>query len=475
MSVDEQGLRAWLTSRENEQLEFKAARGGYERDEAVAYIVALSNEGGGHLVLGVTDEIPREVVGTRAFEGGSLDALKKLCFDKLQIRIDVTQFELPEGRVLAITAPPRPRGVPRHLDGRYLMRVGESLVPMTPDRLQEIFAEGRTPWLQEPCCEMVSGTEALGLVDAPEFFRLSQAPFPVREHEVLERLVTAKVLVRAGSRFQVTRLGALVLGRRLSDFPDEVRRKAVRVIVYEGTSKLLTRSERTFDAGYAVAFEQILALLVAAAPLNRVLEQAIRREEPMFPDQATRELLANAMIHQDLQASGQHVLVEMYSDRLTFSNPGQPRIPVARFIDFNLSRNEDLAELMRQLNICEEKGSGVDKVVFASELSQLPAPTFEEYDLHTVATLFAHRDFPAMNREDRIRACYQHCALRYVMNDRMTNQSLRSRFGLADSATPTVSNVISATRNAGLIASDGAEKASTRYARYVPFWASPSR
>jgi ATP-dependent DNA helicase RecG len=214
-------------------------------------------------------------------------------------------------------------------------------------------------------------------------------------------------------------------------------------------------------------------MVVTAAPRNRVLEQVIRQSEPMFPDQAVRELLANAMIHQDLTVGGQYLTVEMYADRLVFTNPGTPRIPTDRFIDYNQSRNEDLAELMRQLNICEEKGSGVDKVVTAAEVRQLPAPRFESDDHRTISTLFAHREFSSMSRTDRIRACYQHCALKYVMNERMTNQSLRARFGLPDSANTTASNVISQTREAGLISAETSERSSTRFASYVPFWAAP--
>lgn len=142
-----------------------------------------------------------------------------------------------------------------------------------------------------------------------------------------------------------------------------------------------------------------------------------------------------------------------------------------RFIDENLSRNEQLANLMRLFGICEEKGSGIDKVVSAAEVFQLPAPDFRVGEIRTTAILFAHQNFADMRKSDRIRACYQHCCLLYINNRRMSNQTLRERFGLSESGAATVSLVIKATKEDGFIKMDESESTSTRYASYLPFWA----
>ncbi len=151
----------------------------------------------------------------------------------------------------------------------------------------------------------------------------------------------------------------------------------------------------------------------------------------MFPKQALRELIANALIHQDFSIGGASVMIEMYTDRVEISNPGKPIIQTDRFIDGYQSRNERLADIMRRLGICEEKGSGIDKVIQQVEVFQLPAPDFREDDIRTTVVLYSHVDFSEMSRQDRIRACYQHCCLRYVFNEPMTNSSLRTRFQLA--------------------------------------------
>ncbi len=191
----------------------------------------------------------------------------------------------------------------------------------------------------------------------------------------------------------------------------------------------------------------------------------------MFPEIAVRELVANALIHQDFNESGASVMVEIYDDRMEISNPGKPFISPDRFIDEYQSRNERLADVMRRLGICEEKGSGVDKVIQAAEVFQLPAPDFRVGERRTVAVLFAHQTLDAMDRNDRIRACYQHCCLRYVMNEKMTNQSLRERFKLREDKVASVSQMIASTVDAGKIKLADPTQTSTRYRSYVPFWA----
>ncbi|MHB9022484.1 MAG: ATP-binding protein, partial [Halothiobacillus sp.] len=206
-------------------------------------------------------------------------------------------------------------------------------------------------------------------------------------------------------------------------------------------------------------------------PSNEVIEQALRREVKMFPEIAVRELVANALIHQDFTQTGTSVMIEIYDDRMEISNPGKPFISPDRFIDEYQSRNERLADLMRRLGICEEKGSGVDKVVQAAEVFQLPAPDFRVGEKRTSAILFSHKVFEDMDRNDRIRATYQHCCLRYVMNEKMTNQSLRERFNLPEKKAEAVSRAIRDSVEAGKIKLADPEQASLRYRSYLPFWA----
>lgn len=189
----------------------------------------------------------------------------------------------------------------------------------------------------------------------------------------------------------------------------------------------------------------------------------------MYPEIALRELIANALIHQDMTVTGAGPTIELFSDRIEITNPGSPLIDPARFIDMPpRSRNESLAALMRRMGICEEQGSGVDKVVTAVEVFQLPAPDFRADGENTRVVLFAPRSFAHMTASERVRACYQHAVLRYVAAERLTNGSLRVRPGVAPQNAAQVSRIINEARDAGLIKL--ADPESPR-AGYVPAWA----
>ena len=166
-------------------------------------------------------------------------------------------------------------------------------------------------------------------------------------------------------------------------------------------------------------------LVVRHLPQNEVIENALRKKVSLLPEKPIRELLANCLVHQDLTISGASPMVEIYNDRVEFSNPGEPIVPVERFIDGWLSRSERLTSLMGRMRICEQKSSGIDRVVAAAELFQLPAPEFRIGYKRTIAVVFGPKPFEAMDRDDRVRACFQHCVLKWVTNGRMTNQSLR--------------------------------------------------
>lgn len=206
-------------------------------------------------------------------------------------------------------------------------------------------------------------------------------------------------------------------------------------------------------------------------PQNEVIEDALRKEVKLVPEVVIRELLANALIHQDFSISGVSPVIEIYADRVEISNPGSPVVPVERFIDGYQSRNEKLADLMRRFGICEEKSSGIDRVIETAELLQLPAPDFLTEHQRTVAVIYGAREFKAMDRTDRVRACYQHCVLQWVLRKKMTNQSLRERFGLSERSGNSVSQIISLAVEQGLIKIDPGAPESRKYARYIPNWA----
>lgn len=469
MTVGIEQINLWLQApTETQRLEFKEAKNNHDDDKLYKYCVAIANEGGGFYVLGVSDTAPRSVVGTTAYADAVATAEK--IFEKIGFRVDVQEVNHPSGRVVVFEIPSRPRGTAYNFQGAYLMRSGAQLVSMSEDRLRGIFAEGKPDWLEEVSKKDVDAQSVIDLLDTQTLFELLKQPYPTGRDGVIDKLLQERLIDRTNGGYNIRRIGALLLAKKLTDFPD-ISRKAPRVIVYKGTSKLETRIDQPGLKGYAVGFQGLVRFIMEQLPQNEVIEDALRKEAKLLPEVVIREIVANALIHQNLMIEGASVMVEIYDNRLEVSNPGEPIVPVERFIDGYQSRNERLADLMRRMHICEEKGSGIDRVVNAAEILQLPAPDFRASHNRTYVVVYGPQPLDNMDREDRIRACYQHCVLKWVMSERMTNQSLRERFKLPESKSVIVSQIISATTDAGLIKPDEKAGGSRKFARYIPFWA----
>jgi predicted HTH transcriptional regulator len=164
-------------------------------------------------------------------------------------------------------------------------------------------------------------------------------------------------------------------------------------------------------------------------------------------------------------------MVEIFDGRLEITNPGEPLVDTQRFIDLPpRTRNESLAAMMRRMQIGEEAGTGIDKVVSAVEAAHLPAPNFTVPPGSTRVFLYGQRKYADMDSRDRIRACYQHACLCLVTGKRMTNASLRERLGMDDTDASQASRLIKEAVKSGQIKLFDPE-ARRKNASYVPFWA----
>ena len=292
-------------------------------------------------------------------------------------------------------------------------------------------------------------------------------PLPQDTNGILDRFLSENLIVKDEVGYGITELGAILFAKRLSDF-DGLKRKMVRVIVYKGKNKIDTIREQSFDKGYAIGFKEMVAWINSQLPANEEIGLALRKDTRMYPEIAIRELSANMIIHQDFSEQG-FPMIEIYSDRISFSNPGQPLISVERFIDEYQSRNDSLADIMRRLGICEEKGSGMDKAIFSIELYQLPPIRIQLQETRTETTIFAYRKFANLDKSERVMACYQHACLRYVSNEKMNNQSLRGRLGIEDKNYPMASRIIKDALEAKMIKEENAD--GNKRHNYVPYWA----
>jgi len=444
---------------------------------ALSNTAALQGQASGYVVWGVKDG-NHEVVGTTFHPGttkvGNEDLenwLTRLLNPKLHFEFHEVDYE---GKSVVILEIPRASGRPVQFQGIEFIRVGSYRQKLKDhqqieQKLWRVF--DTTPFEELPARRHLDSADVLSLLDYPAFFELFEQPLPTEREKILARLATERMVVRdAAGKWDILNLGAILFARNLDEFKP-LSRKAVRIVVYEGKGRLKTVREQVIRKGYAAGFKSVLDQLNALLPRNEVVDHGIRREVPLYPEPAIRELVPNALIHQDFSITGTGPMIEIFSDRLEITNPGEPLVKTERFLDSPpLSRNETLASFMRRLGVCEERGSGVDKIVAETEQHQLPAPLFESPDGFTRAVLFTHRPLRQMDRADRTRACYLHACLRYVERDPMTNSTLRARLGISEPNKAMASRIIADTIKDGLVKPEDPRQGK-KYAKYVPFWA----
>jgi len=448
------------------------------------YISALANSAFlcgkpcGYLLWGVDDD-GGKIVGTtfrpRQEKIGNQE-LENWLLTQVDPRIDVRMKEgIIEKKTVVLFEIQPATNRPVRFRGTEFIRIGSYKKKLHdhPERERELWrAFDRTPFEKGVACENTTSDEVLSLIDYPNYFRLIQQPLPDNRDGILARLLAEKIIVRSNvGGYDITNCGACLFARNLKEF-ERLSRKSLRVIIYRGDNRVETVREQAGSRGYAVGFAGAVAFINDQLPQNEEIGQALRREVRMYPEIAVRELVANAVIHQDFNISGAGPMVEIFKDRMEISNPGVPLIDTLRFIDEPpRSRNEEVASLMRRLKICEERGSGIDKVIFHVEVFQLPAPDFRVAGASTVAVLYGPRRFAQMEKQERVRACYQHACLQYVSGKRMFNASLRKRLAIKDSNYPLASRIIRDTIDAGLIKQHGESAMSKKDSTYVPFWA----
>jgi ATP-dependent DNA helicase RecG len=466
--------------KECEWVEFKSNH--LSEDDIGKYISALSNgsclqkEPFGYLIFGINDT--SHLVEGTSFKPISHKVkgqeLENWLLQRLSPRVDIQIFEIIfQDKPISIFQIQAAHGQPTCFSHQDYIRVGSYT-----RALKEFPEKERKIWANKPkeifekgiALEVEDAADIIKLLDTQCYFDLLKIPYPTNREGVIERFIKEKFVKRYQNGFVITNLGAILFAKDLNSF-ENIAFKAPRVILYEGKNKLKTLKDQDGILGYALGFDRLIKYINALLPSNEVIGKALRETKLMYPELAIRELVANALVHQDFNERGSTPLIEIFSDRIEISNPGIPLISTDRFIDEYLSRNELLSSVMRRLGICEKKGSGMDKVVFNIELYQLPAYDVQIQEKHTKVILYSYQKFADMDKKDRVRSCYQHACLKYITNEKMTNTSLRERFQIADENAAMVSRIIKDTYEAGFIKEEDPESKSRKFVKYIPIWA----
>lgn len=312
------------------------------------------------------------------------------------------------------------------------------------------------------------------LLDLNAFYELRRSNVPVERDLVFAELIRCEMVRdNSDSTYDITNLGALLLAKNLDDFGSLVH-KSPRVIVYEGESKLRTISEQIGHRGYATGFDGLYSYILEKVKIGEEISGGIRRNSYRYPELTLRELVANAIVHQDFTLDGMQPMIEIYSNRIEFTNPGKPLIDKLRFIDSPpASRNNRLATELSKLGICERRGSGWDKVAVEIDEYRFPAPKIEVTEQATRVILPQKLTLNQMTRDEQIWAIYIHTCLCYVNQKDTTNSTIRERFGIEEGNAAIATRLINMALDKGLIAIFD-ETVGHKSRKYIPFWAKSS-
>ena len=301
MTGDIDRLRQYLAENESRQLEFKRATTQFDSTKLMRYCCALSCEGGGKMVFGVSDD--KQVVGTQAFADPA--KTEHDIHNRIGLRCTFETLQADGKRVLILHIPRSVVGHPTSYEGRYWMRSGESLAPMSPERLRELLNEGAPSYLDENEPGTHSWDEIKLLPAVERYYELIGSRMPGEETQIRDflRMHFVERTAFDASLFYIRRLGAITLARSLNDFPD-VEHHTIRVMRLRGTSITDMVFDRTYSKGYAVVFDDVIDQINALLPVNEDFADGLRDEHRDFSLVAVREIVVNACVHQDFMEHG---------------------------------------------------------------------------------------------------------------------------------------------------------------------------
>ena len=378
MTTSREQFRQWLEAPEGARLEFKEARHSYHFEKLLQYCVALANEGGGQILLGVSDRRPRSIVGTRAFpEPGRTEAGLR---QQLGHRIPVEEFHCGNQRVLIVHVPARLPGTAWHLDGRYLKRAGDELAPLGDAELRSMFDEAGPDFSAQPCAAHLADLSPVALADfRSRWARKAENPRITQQTDA-QTLADAELMVDG----ELTHAALILFGTRSA----LGRHLAQAEIVFEYRSSEASgpAQDRTeFREGFFLIHDRLWEKINLRNDRQSYQDGLFRYDIPTFDEAVVREALLNAFSHRDYRLGGS-VFVRQYAQRLEIVSPGgfPPGIGPENIIDQQNPRNRRIAEALARVGLVERSGQGLNIMVETAIRQGKPLPNFTGSAAHEV-------------------------------------------------------------------------------------------
>jgi ATP-dependent DNA helicase RecG len=353
-------LKRILEEHEHEHVERKAAEKSYSYEDLLKYVSAISNEGGGWLILGQSNDL--KITGTTAFrkpEKLKIDVLQNAKMSR-KIRIDIEIEFVDDHRIVFIKIPPRPRGEPISVGGAYWMRSGESLVAMDSTTLKGIFEEHEDDFSAAVCPDM-----KLIDLDSEAINKLRELWAKKSGQENIKTLSNDQLLsdlglIRDG---KITYAAIVLLGSE----------KALNLylanaeIVWEFRKNLESiefQNRVNYKVGFLTYFDDLWAQIDAHNEKYHLQEGFIVNDVKAFNEEVIRESVLNAVSHRDYRDPSS-VYIRQTSANVEIESPGgfPTGITIQNIIHAQSKpRNRLIAETLEKTGFVDRSGQGVDKI-----------------------------------------------------------------------------------------------------------------
>jgi len=373
-------INKWLNMEEDEHVEFKEAKNQIDSRELAEYCIALANEGGGHLVLGISRQRPRQLVSSNAIK--DTNETKHKLYQQLHLRVEIQEFQVEGKRIVAISVPSRPTGVPLEYKGQYLMRTGESLVGMTPDQLRKIFDETKGDFSAETC-----PSAGFSDLDRTAVETLRQLWIRKTRNNNLRQLTDSQLLTDAeliSSDGGITYAALVLLGTGKA----LARHLAQAEVVFEYRSSESHEFQQRFEfrKGFLLFFNDLWEIINLRNEMYHYRDGLFVWDIPSFNERVIREAILNAVAHRDYHSNGS-VFIRQFPKRMDIVSPGgfPPGITAENILWRQSPRNRRIAETLSKCGLVERSGQGA-RIMFEECIKESKArPDYSGTDDYQVS------------------------------------------------------------------------------------------
>lgn len=382
-------LQQILDGLEGEHFEFKEWKTKDDFDGLTKYACALANEGGGRMVLGVSNQRPRKVVGTQVWP--QIEVTRKSLNQRIHLTTQWEEFQTGEGRVLVITVPSHAYGLPAAWNGRAWMREDDSLIPLSEARRKTIWEEIGRDFSAEPRPGLAFGDLNPAALDAfrrawVDSLRARREEAGQRDAERIEGLSHEQLL---RDTEMLLPDGTLVTAALILFGSRQAVRKhlAQAELVYEfrntpasGPADLRLEFQEGFFAWHDQLWQQVNE--PSRNPRQSFQSGLFVRQLPSFAERPVREAILNAVCHRDYLL-GNSIFIRHTPTALTIESPGGllPQVTVETLLDRQAPRNRRLAEVFQRCGMVERSGQGMNLIFedAVTSAKQLPTPEASPY------------------------------------------------------------------------------------------------